>query len=274
MATPSPTQPGQPLTERSARVASSRKLLRRSARTKAGEFLAEGPQAAGEAVRFGQAIEVYVDPQAAERHDTIIEIARTAGIPVRIATPKALASLSDSVTPQGIVARCRVVDMPFDSLLAQQPRLIAVPVDVRDPGNAGTIVRCADAAGAGGVVLAGDSVDLYNPKTVRASAGSIFHLPVARSDDPAAVVRAIQAAGLQVIATEGEAVADLDDVIDSGRLAAPTSWLFGNEAHGLPDEVAELADLRVRIPIRGLAESLNLSTAAAICLFASARAHR
>lgn len=274
MATPSPTQPGQPLTERSARVASSRKLLRRSARSKAGEFLAEGPQAVREAVQFGHAIEVYADPQAAERHPDIIEIADTAGIPVRFATPKAVASLSDSVTPQGLVARCRVLDVPLEPVLDSKPRLLAVPVDVRDPGNAGTIVRCADAAGAGGVVLAGDSVDLYNPKTVRASAGSIFHLPVARSDDPVALVRALQNAGLQVIATEGEAVADLDDVIDGGGLTAPTAWLFGNEAHGLPDEVAELADLRVRIPIRGLAESLNLSTAAAICLFASARAHR
>ena len=261
---------------RSPRVRAVAKLTKRSARQETGLFLLEGPQAAREALAFrpDTLVEVFATPSAMERHQDSRDGAKDAGVEIVLTTEAVLDAMADTVTPQGIVARCRVVDMPFDSLLAQQPRLIAVPVDVRDPGNAGTIVRCADAAGAGGVVLAGDSVDLYNPKTVRASAGSIFHLPVARSDDPAAVVRAIQAAGLQVIATEGEAVADLDDVIDSGRLAAPTAWLFGNEAHGLPDEVAELADLRVRIPIRGLAESLNLSTAAAICLFASARAHR
>ncbi|GAB3301409.1 RNA methyltransferase [Epidermidibacterium keratini] len=284
MATPSPTQPGQPLTERSARVASSRKLLRRAARTREGAFLAEGPQAVREAVAFhGRAHprglrvhvdEVYADPQASDRHADIRRNAVAAGIPVHQATAKALASLSDSVTPQGIVARCAVLDVPIADVLANGPRLLAVPVDVRDPGNAGTIARCADAAGADGVVLAGESVDLYNPKTVRASVGSIFHIPAARAADPAAAVNAIRDAGLQVIATEGEADLDLDELIDRGGLTPPTAWLFGNEAHGLPDEIAELADVRVRIPIRGLAESLNLSTAAAICLFASARAHR
>jgi TrmH family RNA methyltransferase len=143
---------------------------------------------------------------------------------------------------------------------------------VRDPGNAGTVVRCADAAGADAVVLAGSSVDLYNPKTLSASVGSAFHLPVAVEPDPVAAVRAARAAGLTVLAADGAGERDLfamDDV-----LAGPTAWLLGNEAWGLPEELAALADHRVAIPIHGRAESLNLSTAAALCLYASARVHR
>ena len=149
---------------------------------------------------------------------------------------------------------------------------VAICADVRDPGNAGTVIRCADAAGADGVVLAGHSVDVYNPKTVRATVGSLFHLPIAIEPDPAAAVRAARAAGLQVLAADGAGEVDLDDADE--LLAAPTAWLFGNEAWGLPAELAALADHRVRIPIHGRAESLNLSTAAALCLYASARAQR
>jgi len=150
--------------------------------------------------------------------------------------------------------------------------LIAICADVRDPGNAGTVVRCADAAGADAVVFAGHSVDPYNPKTVRASVGSLFHLPIAVEPDPAAAVRAAQAAGLVVLAADGAGEIDLDEADD--LLNRPTAWLFGNEAWGLPEELAALADHRVRIPIHGRAESLNLSTAAALCLYASARAQR
>ena len=134
------------------------------------------------------------------------------------------------------------------------------------------MIRCADAAGADGVVLAGDSVDPYNPKTVRASAGSLFHLPVSQTPDPYAAVRAAQDAGLQVLAADGGGEVDLHDAGD--LLRAPTAWLFGNEAHGLPAELAAAADHRVRIPIHGRAESLNLSTAAALCLYESARVQR
>ncbi len=143
---------------------------------------------------------------------------------------------------------------------------------MRDPGNAGTVIRCADAAGADGVVLAGDSVDAYNPKTVRASVGSLFHVPFAVERDPAAAVRAARAAGLTVLAADGGGEVDLFQADD--LLARPTAWLFGNEAWGLPAELAELADARVRIPIHGRAESLNLATAAALCLYASAKVQR
>jgi TrmH family RNA methyltransferase len=124
------------------------------------------------------------------------------------------------------------------------------------------------------VVLTGSSVDPYNGKAVRASVGSLFHLPLAVGASTAEVVAAVQAAGVQVLAADGAGELDLDDAADDGLLAAPTAWLFGNEAWGLPDDVAALADHRVRIPIHGRAESLNLATAAAVCLYASARAQR
>ncbi len=170
------------------------------------------------------------------------------------------------------------LDVPLSELVgdlaARSARLVAVCADIRDPGNAGTVVRCADAAGAAGVVLAGDSVDVHNGKAVRASAGSVFHLPIAVHRDPADAVAALQRAGFTVLAADGAGERDLDEAEDDGLLDAPTAWLFGNEARGLPDDLGALADHRVRIPIHGRAESLNLATAAAVCLYASARAQR
>ena len=145
---------------------------------------------------------------------------------------------------------------------------------MRDPGNAGTVIRCADAAGADGVVLTGSSVDPFNGKTVRATAGSLFHLPLAVGGDPRDVVRRLREAGLTVLAADGAGETDLDEAEERGLLDGPTAWLFGNEAWGLPDDLAALADHRVAIPIHGRAESLNLATAAAVCLYSSARAHR
>ncbi len=185
---------------------------------------------------------------------------------------RALASLSDSVTPAGIVAVCSFLDVDLESALATTragSSLLAICADVRDPGNAGTIIRTADALGADAVVLAGHSVDPYNPKSVRASVGSLFHLPVAVETDPAVAVDAAQGAGLVVLAADGAGEVALADAAEI--LAGPTAWLFGNEAWGLPRELAALADHRVRIPIRGRAESLNLATAVAICLHESAR---
>jgi TrmH family RNA methyltransferase len=162
------------------------------------------------------------------------------------------------------------VDAPLAQVVRAAPRLLAICADVRDPGNAGTVIRTADAAGADAVVLAGQSVDAYNAKTVRASVGSLFHLPLAVEPDPAAAVRAAQERGLTVLAADGAGEVDLFDA----DLSGPTAWLFGNEAWGLPADLAALADHRVAIPIHGRAESLNLSTAAAVCLYASARAQR
>ncbi|GAA1935822.1 hypothetical protein GCM10009716_48570 [Streptomyces sodiiphilus] len=185
-----------------------------------------------------------------------------------------VAGLSGTVTPQGLVGVCRFLDRPLEEILAARPRLVAVLAHVRDPGNAGTVLRCADAAGADAVLLTDASVDLYNPKAVRASAGSLFHLPVAVGVPVEEAVRGLAAAGVRVLAADGAGRRDLDGELDAGRMGAPTAWIFGNEAWGLPEATRELADAVVRVPLHGRAESLNLATAAAVCLYASARAQR
>ncbi len=191
-------------------------------------------------------------------------------MPVSPITDRAAAGLSETVTPQGIVAVCALLDQPLETVLPAAPRLVAVLADVSDPGNAGTVLRVADAAGADAVLLAGTSVDPHNGKCVRASAGSLFQLPVARVRDTAAALRACRDAGLRVLAAHGYAEQQLDRM----DLAAPTAWVFGNEAHGLPDEVLAAVDEAVRIPLYGKAESLNLATAAAVCLYGTAMAAR
>jgi RNA methyltransferase, TrmH family len=216
----------------------------------------------------GCVVEVFATAAAAARYADLL-----GGAQVTLVADDALDSLGGTVAPQGLVAVCRPVDRPVPDVLAGTT-LAVVCADVRDPGNAGTVIRSADAAGAGAVVLAGQSVDAYNGKTVRATVGSLFHVPLAVATEPEAVLAACREAGLLVVAADGAGETDLDDAVDAGLLVRPTAWLFGNEAWGLPDDLAALADHRVRIPIHGRAESLNLSTAAAVCLYASARAQR
>jgi len=259
---------GEVFTERTPRVVAARKLTRRAGRDAAGQFLAEGPQAVREALAHDPPpVELFVTDAAADRHAELVERAQAAGVPVAAVSARAAAALSETATPQGIVAVCPALDVPLATALAGTPRLVAVLADIRDPGNAGTVLRSADAAGADAVVLAGDSVDPYNGKTVRASAGSLFHLPVVRGAPLPEVLAAARAGGLTVLAADGAGERELTGLPE---LAGPTAWLFGNEAWGLPAEVGALADVRVRIPISPRAESLNLAAAAAVCLFASA----
>ena len=267
------------LTERSPRIAAAHRLLRRSRRTETGEFLAEGAPAVTEAIAFarehpGEVLELFVTEATAAKHTALVRSAFAAKIEVTQVTEKAAAALSDAVTPQGLVIRCVHPQVSVADVLAGSPMLVAVLVGANDPGNAGTVIRLADAAGAAGVILAGDSVDAFNPKTIRASAGSVFHLPVARAADTAALLDELTAAGMSVLATTGAADLDLDAAAADGILDLPTAWLFGSEAHGLPDELLARADEAVRVPIYGRAESLNLASAAAICLYASASAQR
>ncbi|NJC72778.1 RNA methyltransferase [Planosporangium thailandense] len=264
-------RPGvEPFTTRTPRVVAARRLQRRRERTETGRFLAEGPQAVREALADGAVVELFATAAAAERYAELIAAAEADGARVSPVTDDALAALAETVQPQGVVAVCSFVDVPLAQALAKQPRLVAVLADIRDPGNAGTVLRTADAAGADAVVFAGSAVDPYNGKCVRASAGSLFHVDVVRADDPLAVVERIRAAGLTVYAADAYGAADLDHV----PLAGPTAWLFGSEAHGLPPQLADAADARVRVPIHGRAESLNLAAAAAVCLYSCARAQR
>jgi TrmH family RNA methyltransferase len=208
--------------------------------------------------------EVFATEAAAAAHRDLLA---SVAVPVRLLTEKAAAGLSETVTPQGLVAVCSLRDVPADAVLGSPPALAVALAELADPGNAGTVLRTADACGAGAVVFGAGSADPYGGKAVRASAGSLFHVDVVRGAPLEAFLPAWQAAGGTVLAADGGGEVALDAAAAEGRLAGPVLWLFGNEARGVPPELAALSDARVRIPMRGRAESLNLAAAAAICLY-------
>lgn len=260
---------------RSPRVRAVAKLAKREARSKTGLFLLEGPQAVAEALAFRPEliVDLFTTPHALERHADIRSAAAEARLEVEFVTGAVIDAMADTVTPQGIVAVCRQFPTSFKDILAAGPKLVVILEEVRDPGNAGTIIRAADAAGADAVVLTGRSVDLYNPKVVRATTGSLFHVPVAVGAELGEVAARSKASGLQLIAADIEG-GDLLAAREAGALAGPTAWLFGNEARGLSEAHLALADRIVTVPIYGHAESMNLATAAAVCLYESAFAQR
>lgn len=255
------------LTERSAKVATAVKLHRHVGRRRSGRFLAEGPNLVESASARGLVRDVFVTEAAAQRYESLLTGLQAR---VQLVTERAAKALSDTVTPAGLVAVCEMPDARLEDVLTGAPRLIAVGVEISEPGNAGTLIRIADAMGAAAVILAGHSVDPYNGKCLRASTGSIFSIPVVVAPDTDATVADVRAAGLQVLATTVDGEVSLDDA----DLAAPTAWLFGPESQGLGRETAAAADHRVRIPMAGGAESLNVAAAAAICLYQSARGLR
>ncbi len=253
----------------------ARRLAKRAFRVRDRRFLAEGPQALREALATGAGVrEVFVTADAAARHENLLAAATAAGVPLHRVSGEVMSLLAQTVTPQGIVAVCDLLEVNLDAVLDRRPSLVTVLAHVRDPGNAGTVIRASDAAGADAVVLTDASVDVYNGKCVRATAGSLFHLPVIGGMPVTGIVDSLHHAGLRVLAADGTGAVDLDDAIDEGSLRPPTAWLFGNEAWGLPEEIRALVDQVIRVPIHGAAESLNLATAAAVCLYASARAQR
>ncbi|CAH0206499.1 RNA methyltransferase [Plantibacter flavus] len=256
---------------RSPRVRSVAKLAKRPARQETGLFLLEGPQAVSEALQFRPdlILELYATPTALERYTDIGAAATDAGLEIEFVTEQVLESMADTVTPQGFIAVAQQFPTSIKDIFAGEPQLVVILEEVRDPGNLGTIIRAADAAGADAVVLSGRTVDLYNPKVVRSTTGSLFHLPVAVGVELPAVLERARAAGLQTLAADikGE---DLLVARSEGVLARPTAWVFGNEARGLTDEHLELVDRAVTVPIYGRAESMNLATAASVCVFESA----
>ncbi|MFZ7088060.1 TrmH family RNA methyltransferase [Curtobacterium sp. RRHDQ10] len=279
---------------RSARVKAVAALGKKDVRAETGLFLLEGPQAVSEALQYrpGLLQELFVTPTALERHAQIGEAADAVGLELVFVTEAVLDAMADTVTPQGVVAVCeqfptsvkdvfRAVEesAPGDGADADaagreaRPGLVVVLEQVRDPGNAGTIIRAADSAGADAVVMTGRSVNPYNPKVVRSTTGSLFHLPVAVGVElPNAISRA-KAAGYTVLAADVSGD-DLLTVRAEGMLDGPTVWVFGNEARGLTEDDLRLVDRAVKVPIYGLAESMNLATAASVCLYESAFAQR
>ncbi len=259
---------------RSDRVKAVRALSRRSVRARTGDFLAAGPQAVREAVAFRPDLvrDVYVTPEAAQRHAAIVAAARDAGLWVNEVTPEVLAAMCDTESPQGIAAVCRVLDLPLPDLLDALPpdALVCVLTNVRDPGNAGTVIRGADAAGADAVIVSDASVDVYNSKVVRSTVGSLWHVPLSVGEAVPDILQALRERGVRLLAADGAGTTLLHDADLTGAHA----WVMGNEAWGLPPEVRAACDDVVRVPIHGHAESLNLAMAATICLYASAEARR
>jgi TrmH family RNA methyltransferase len=262
-------------TASATRIKAARRLTKRALRERERAFLAEGPQAVSEALATGARVSgLFVTAPAQAKHADLVEAAERAGVEVQLVSGEVMGELAQTITPQGLLAVCDFVDVPLDRLKNSKLRLVAVLANVRDPGNAGTVLRTADAAGADAVVFTDASVDLYNGKCVRASAGSLFHLPVVAGGRLPLAIAALRQAGLRILAADGRADSTLDDPATGAGLSVPTAWLFGNEAWGLPEELLALADETVAVPIYGRAESLNLASAAAVCLYASAAAQR
>ncbi|WP_349827689.1 TrmH family RNA methyltransferase [Brevibacterium litoralis] len=253
-------------------------LARRNVRQKERKFLAEGPQSVREAFRAAAAgtatvCEAYATAEAADRHADVIAEAQAAGIRVQQIRPELVPVVTDTVASQGVLAVCAFVDTELAQVVTRDAKLVVVLSNVRDPGNAGTALRVADAAGADAVVYTSKSVDVYNPKTVRSTAGSLFHVPVVTGVGLPEVTELGKARGMQILAADTHPpVHDLHNPWDTGLdLTLPTMWVFGNEAWGLPEKDRAQCDASVAIPIYGQAESLNLATAASICIYESAR---
>lgn len=253
---------------KSERVKGISRLNQKDARIESGLFLLEGPQGLKELAATPElAHEVFFTETGYDRYQDEIEALGDAGVGLVEVSELVLEKICDTKTPQGVVAVVSQLDVSLDELLETKPRLIALLDQARDPGNAGTVLRAADAAGADGVIFTAGSVDAYNPKVVRSTAGSILHVPFVLNADSSEAVARLKSAGMQVFAASanGTPITQLGSSLEN-----PTVWIFGNEAHGVSSELLELADEVVSLPIYGQAESLNLATAASVCLYASA----
>lgn len=253
---------------RSDRVGAVRALGRRAARDKRGSFLVEGPQGVRELLRYAahRAEAVYLTPEAATRHTDLVALAGQTGVGVQHTTEDVLAQMADTSHPQGVLAVAAQVRISAAQALAGlgEQDFVVVLANVRDPGNAGTVIRAADAFGAAAVLVSDASVDVDNPKVVRSSVGSLFHLPISTGTPLGELLGACRAAGLRLLAADGAGDTALPDV----DLSGPHAWVLGNEAWGLERVTLEQCDEVVSVPIVR-AESLNLAMAATVCLHAS-----
>jgi TrmH family RNA methyltransferase len=241
---------------------------RRSARTADGAFVIDGPTLVAEALDAGVAVvEVVAEPGCP---DELLDRARAAGAVVHRAATGTLARVVDTVTPQPVAAVAGLPPATPADAVARMGPLALVLVGVADPGNAGTLLRSAEAAGAGAVVFCDDAVDPYGPKCVRSSAGSVFRLAVVREADGGAVLRALAAAGVPTVATLARGA----PAYDEADLAGPVALVLGNEAHGLPPAAAAAVDAAVTIPMEGRTESLNVGMAGTVLCFEALRQRR
>ena len=254
---------------KAAKVRGVAKLTKKDARSSTGLFLLEGPQGLKEALdRPKLIVELFATEDAVERYPDLFERVESSRIEVQLVSEPVLKALTDTTTPQGVVAVCEQLHSGLEDIIAAKPRLVALLANIRDPGNAGTVLRAADAAGADAVIFSTNSVDVYNPKVVRSTTGSVFHVPFAIDVPIEAAIAALKSAGLQVFAANGGGaeIPSLGDEV----LGLPTAWVFGNEAWGFEQSTLDLVDQEVAVPLYGAAESLNLATAASICLYVTA----
>jgi TrmH family RNA methyltransferase len=259
------------LSFRSGPVQRLRRLAsRRADRWQAGCFVAEGAHLLDEALRAGASVEaVFVDRATATGAQLrLAERAAGAGAAVHEVAPGVLSRVGDTVTPQPLTAIVRMHHLDVEGLAA--PALTVVCAGVSDPGNAGTIVRSALAAGCGAVVFCAGAVDMYNPKAVRASAGALFHLALVAGPEPAATLDALGGRGLRRVATVARGGTDHDRV----DWTAASALVLGSESHGLPDGLAERIDEWTTIPMDPASESLNVAMAATVICFEAARQRR
>jgi RNA methyltransferase, TrmH family len=238
---------------------------RRRARSDHGQFVIDGPTLVAEALASGvEVVEVYAEPDAPAM---VLEAAAAAGVPVHAVEAGSLARATSPVTPQPVAA---LAVIPAAAGIDTLRGLVLVLVGVADPGNAGTLFRIAEAAGATAVVSCADAVDVWNPKCVRAAAGSLFRVPHAHVRDATECIGRLRGAGMRLLAFDTSGTVDHDATDLTGDVAI----LLGNEAHGLPPAVTAAADRVVRIPMAGAVESLNVAMAGAVLAFESARQRR
>ena len=252
---------------------------RRSAREAERVFVAEGTKVVSEALAAGAPVEaIFVDATrsstpaggepGAEGLEELLDRASAAGVRVHLLAPGVLDRVASTVTPQPVLALVGYMDVALSALASAS--LLVIGINLRDPGNAGTVVRSAEAAGAGGVVCCDGSVDLFNPKAVRASAGSLFRIPVVVGGEALEVLDQVGAWGMRRLG----AVAHGGGDYAHADLRGPVAFVFGNEAHGLPAHVEAALDDRVSIPLAGRSESLNVGMATAVLCFEAARQRR
>ena len=249
-------------------------LARKKDRRDTGRFLVEGPQAVTELLSHRPELTetVYATTDVTSWQFDVDRLADSAQVPIERVTPQVLAAMAETINPQGVLAVARTWELPLAEVCAKA-QLVVILHEVRDPGNAGTVLRAADAAGADAVIFAGDSIDPFHPKVVRSTTGSLFHLPVAVARSLGDAVAAATSAGLTTVAADVRG-SDVLAARDEGLLEQRLAWIFGNEARGLTETERDLVGRSVRLPIYGAAESLNLATAASVLMYETAFAQR
>ncbi|MGQ9511690.1 TrmH family RNA methyltransferase [Thermodesulfitimonas sp.] len=254
------------------RVKALIRLARRRHREKEGKFVAEGPRLVAAALASAWPVEgVYFTPDfAAQKGEMLFTLARQRGVPLYELPTEVFSRVAATETPQGVLAVIGIPTVALEALLRPEPPLILVVDGLQDPGNLGTLIRTAQAAGATGALLLAGTVDLYSPKAVRATAGAVFHLPVVQDLPWAEALRFLQAAGLTLVVADPRG----ETPFYAADFTGPVALVIGSEGAGPRPEVIRVASRRVFIPMPGGAESLNAAVASSLLIYEAVRQRR